>query len=270
MKVGFYQFDVAYKNVEANLNKVKELLSRAEADLIVLPELCFSGYYFQTKEELNKYSDVTIQSMIINELHKIAKSKNLFIVTGLAEKDEDKIYNAAFLIGPEGLIGKHRKVNLTINEKVFDRGKDFAIFEIEHSEFGKVKIGILICFESWFPESYRILKKKSAQIICCPSNFGGPWTLDVMKVRSLENKVFTIMTNRTGKEMIENEEAEFRGESQIIDEGGNVLAKAKNDECIITFDIDPNKAVLKDNIICDDMNYEMSLYEEYVEYKNIL
>lgn len=270
MKVGFCQFDVVYKNVEANLNKVKELLSSVEADLIVLPELCFSGYYFQTKEELNKYSDDTVQSKIINGLHKIAKSKNMFIVTGLAESDDDKLYNSAFLIGPNGFIGKHRKMNITQNEKVFDRGNNFEIFEIEIVNTGKVKIGILICFESWFPESYRILKKKGAQIICCPSNFGGYWTLDVMKVRSLENKVYTVMANRTGKEMIENEEAEFRGESQIIDYGGNVLIQAKDNECIMTFDIEPDKVILKDNIICDDMNYEMSLYEEYVEYKNIL
>lgn len=270
MKVGFCQFDVSYKNVEGNLVKVKEMLSEAEADLIVLPELCFSGYYFQTKEELFKYSDDTIQKKIIGELHNIAKSKNMYIVTGLAEKVKDKLYNSAFLIGPEGLIGKHHKINLTTNEKVFDRGKDVAIFEISDKKSGKVKIGILICFESWFPESYRILSKKGAQIICCPSNFGGTWTHDVMKVRSLENKVFTVMANRTGKEMIENEEAEFRGESQIIDEGGNVLVQANNDECIMTFEIEPNKTGIKNNIICDDMNFEMSLYNEYLDYKNIL
>lgn len=270
MKIGFCQFAVSYKDIDANLNKVKELLSSTEADLIVLPELCFSGYYFQTKEELNKYSDNEIQEKIIKELHIIAKSKNMYIVTGLSEKNEDKLYNSAFLIGPDGFIGKHRKVNLTVNEKVFDRGKDFEIFEIEINETGKVKIGILICFESWFPESYRILCMKGAQLICCPTNFGGPWTLDVMKVRSLENVVYTVMSNRTGTEMIENEKEEFRGESQIIDHGGNVLAKAKKEECVMTIDFEPGNAEFRDNIICDDLEYELSFYKDFVEYKNIL
>ena len=58
-----------------------------------------------------------------------------------------------------------------MNEKIFDRGSTFEVITL-----GKVKIGIVICFESWFPESYRLLALQGAQIICCPSNFGGPLT----------------------------------------------------------------------------------------------
>ena len=267
MKTGFCQFNVRYKDVDANLNKVKEMLFNTNADLIVLPELCFSGYYFKSKEELYEFSNEEILQRIIYELGLIAKSRDLYIVAGTAEKNGDNVYNSALLIGPEGLIGKHRKVNLTTNEKIFSRGDKFEIFEISNDKYGKIKIGIVICFDSWFPESCRILALQGAQIICCPSNFGGPWTPDVLKVRSLENKVYTILSNRTGSEMTENEQSDFRGESQIIDFGGNVIETAAKEECVITADINPDEVVSKGNIICDDMSYELSLYNKFVKYK---
>lgn len=261
MKVGFCQFNVFHKDIEANLNKIKAMINKIEADLIVLPELCLTGYYFKSKDELLSYSNETNQQRIISELQILAKSNDLFIVAGISEKEEENLYNSAIVIGPEGYIGKHRKVNLTKNEMIFNRGNIFETIII-----GNVKIGIAICFDSWFPESFRLLALKGAQIICCPSNFGGPWTLDVMKVRSLENKVYTIMANRIGSEKMENDEADFRGESQIIDYGGNVLAKAENDECIKIVDINPEDTITKNNIICDDMIYEMNLYKKYINY----
>lgn len=262
MKVGFCQFNVAYKNIEANLNKIKDMISDSDADLIVLPELCLSGYYFKTKEELYEYADESVQTRMISELQLISKRKDMYIVTGIAEKEKDKLYNSAFVIGPEGLIGVHRKVNLTVNEKIFDRGNGFEILNL-----GNVKIGIVICFDSWFPESYRLLSLKGAQIICCPANFGGHWTPEVLKVRSLENKVYTILSNRTGIEKIDNIDEEFRGESQIIDYEGKVLAKANQEECLMITDIDPEAVIKKNNMISDDMNFELEMYKDFVEYK---
>ena len=261
MRIGFCQFNVAHSDIEANLKKITDLLEDTEADLIVLPELCFTGYSFPSKEAVFPFADNSAQKEILNKLGIISKTKGIYLVAGMAEKEGNELYNSAIVIGPEGYIGKHRKINLPKDEKIFDRGKSLEIFKI-----GNVKIGVAICFESWFPESMRILTLRGAQIICCPMNFGGPWTPDVMKVRSLENKVFTIMANRIGKEQIGSEEAEFRGESQIIDHGGNVLVKATKEECVRTVDINPEEAKKKDNIVCEDMEYEMGLYKGYVKY----
>jgi predicted amidohydrolase len=261
MRIGFCQFNVVHSNIEANLKKIADLLKNVEADLIVLPELCFSGYSFLSKNSVFPFADNSAQKEILNRLSIIAKTKGIYLIAGMAEKEGNKLYNSAIVIGPEGYIGKHRKINLSKNEMIFDRGKSLEIFKI-----GNVKIGIAICFESWFPESMRILTLRGAQIICCPMNFGGPWTPDVIKVRSLENKVFTIMANRIGKEQIDSEEAEFRGESQIVDHGGNVLAKVAKEECVKTVDINPEEAKKKDNIVCEDMRYEMGLYKEHVKY----
>ena len=261
MKIGYCQFNVVNSNIDRNLDKIMELLGNISAELIVLPELCMTGYYFSDRSKLAQLSNKTNQEKILNILTRIAKKNGSYIVAGITELENNDLYNTAIVIGPNGIIGKHRKVNITKNEKIFTRGTKFDVFEI-----GRVKIGIAICFDSWFPESFRLLSMQGAQIICCPSNFGGPWTLDVMKVRSLENQVFTVMSNRTGFEMIGGEKAEFRGESQVIDYGGNILIKAENNDCVGIVDINPNEANQKGNIICDDMKYEMSLYKEYVTY----
>ncbi|MBW2367980.1 MAG: hypothetical protein JRH15_08845 [Deltaproteobacteria bacterium] len=261
MRVGFCQFDVVHKNVDANIAKIKELIRNVDADLIVLPELCISGYFFQSKDELFLYSSERVQKRIIRELTTISKRNDVYIVAGIAEKEGDSVYNTAIVVGDKGLLGKHRKVNLSKNETIFSRGNKLAIITI-----GDVKIGIVICFESWFPESFRLLALQGAQIICCPVNFGGPWTLDVMKVRALENKVYTIMANRIGQELIKNEKADFRGESQIIDYGGNVLVSAGREECLKIVEIHPDDVLVKNNIICDDLLYEMSMYKRYVHY----
>ena len=262
MKIGFCQFNVVYKNIEANLKSVKEMINDSGADLIVLPELCFSGYYFRSKEDLYDYSDETVQKNIIIELQETARNNDVFIVAGIAEQEGDYLYNSAIVIGPEGFIGRHRKVNLTVNEKIFDRGNRFDVITI-----GNVKIGIVICFDSWFPESYRLLSLKGAQIICCPANFGGTLTPDILKVRSIENKVYTVLANRTGSEMIGNEKEHFRGESQIIGYEGNILAKAGIEDCIKLVEIYPDKSIRKNNIICDDMFSEMNMYKDFVKYK---
>lgn len=261
MRIGFCQFNVVHSNIEANLKKISSLLKNTKADLIVLPELCFTGYFFKSKKDIFPFANDLAQKKIIHELSIISKEKRMYLIAGMAEKEGNRLYNSAIVIGPKGYIGKHRKINLPKNEKIFDRGKSSEVFKI-----GNVKIGIIICFESWFPESARILMLKGAQILCCPTNFGGPWTLDVMKVRSLENKVFTIMANRIGEEWIGSEKAKFRGESQIIDYKGNVLVKATRKECVKVVNIDPKKTKKNDNIICKNMKYEMNLYKGHVKY----
>ena len=77
MKIGFCQFNVVHKNIEANLNRIKEMINNSGADLIVLPELCISGYFFRSKKELFQYSDEKVQKKIVSELQKIALSNDL-------------------------------------------------------------------------------------------------------------------------------------------------------------------------------------------------
>ncbi len=259
MKIGFCQYDVRKSDIEENLRIVESMLEHTDADLMVLPELAFTGYSFKDKESLMALSDEKTVRMITDRLQALSKKTGAHIVAGMAESEKGRLYNAAYLIGPKGLIGKQRKINLTKNETIFDRGTELSVFEVNG-----VKIGISICFDTWFPESARILCEMGAKIICSPANFGGPWTLDVAKVRALENSVHVVLANRSGFEVIDGEDAHFRGESRIVDAGGNVLVEAKTAQAVTSVPV--TIAEKKANLICDDMEAEKEQYVRYVRY----
>ncbi|MCG8642661.1 MAG: hypothetical protein MI862_23245, partial [Desulfobacterales bacterium] len=117
-----------------------------------------------------------------------------------------------------------------------------------------------ICFDSWFPELCRALTLKGAQIICHPANFGGRMSLEIMKVRAMENMVYTVTSNRIGTEENGNISAKFCGESQIISWNGDVLSCADDQDSIFVTEVDPKQALKKSNVMCQDLLYELNFY----------
>jgi len=225
--------------------------------LLVLPELFTTGYYFERKEDLLPLSENIPDGDTVRFLSKIAKKKNINIVGGIAEKDGSKIFNSAVVIGPNGFIGKHRKVHLPRLEKsIFSCGDRFEVFQV-----GQAKIGIIQCFDSWFPEAARLLARKGANILINPANFGGPRSIDVMKIRPLENKVYGIIANRTGSEVILGEKENFRGESMLVNFNGDILVQAGRDEELIEYEINPELTNDKSTIICDNIWAEVDKYK---------
>lgn len=232
MKVGFYQFDVAFGDRERNLGKVTDTLCDAEFELIVLPELFNTGFLFSSRQEVMVYAEPVPDGETSQQLIDLARQKNAYIVAGLAEGDKGQVYNTAILVGPHGFVGKHRKTHLApIERSLFDRGRELDVFDLG------VRAGIIICLESWFPEIWRLLALKGAQMICCPANFAGSWNTGIIKVRAKENGIYTINANRTGKEFQNGKRARFRGESQIISPDGSILYRAGKQECLVTQDI---------------------------------
>lgn len=256
MKIGFCQYSVKHKDIKSNLETIKNMIFGVKADLLVLPELALTGYYFENKHDLTKLSTKTIHEDQIEFLRKLAYENQTTFVIGLSELDQNLLYNSVFVIDETGVIGKHRKINLTANETIFDAGDEINVIEVKG-----IKIGIAICFETWFPEIFRKLVEKGADLICCPSNFGGPWTLDVIKVRALENSIPVILSNRIGAEVIDGTLDYFRGESMIVDEGGNVLVKAGENPYVGVVDIALNQINRNENIICKQMDIEKNKYK---------
>ncbi len=117
----------------------------------------------------------------------------------------------------------------------YDSGNlDFPVYDI-----GKAKIGVGVCFDYMFPEVWRTLALKGAQIFCLPTNLALPYCMEVMKTRSLENGCFSISTNRIGTERGQT----FTGGSQIVGTRMEVLQKAGNlNEEIGIMEIDLTKA----------------------------
>lgn len=237
MKIGFLQFNPKFGEVEDNVEKALMMLSESSFDLIVLPELFNTGYLFTSKSEVLDLAEEIPNGYTCRKLMDFAYKKHVFIVAGLAEKYADKLYNSAVLIGPTGLIGVYRKAHLFNREKLFfDAGNsEFNVYDI-----GLARIGIMICFDWCFPEVARILALKGADIICHPANLVLPYAQMAMRVRAIENKVYTITANRVGIEERGGLKLRYTGLSQIVNPSMEVLLSAgEYEEVVGVVNVDP-------------------------------
>ena len=199
MKAGFIQLSPVLGDLNATMSKVRHHLDRlAAADLIVLPELCNSGYNFESPQQARETSEPVESSVFLEYLHSECKKHGRYIVTGFNERDGDRLYNSAILMGPDGVCGKYRKLHLFLNEKdIFTPGDaGLPVFDV-----GGCKLGLLICFDWVFPEAWRILAIKGADIVCHPSNLVIPGLAQkAIPIHALINRVYVITANRTGRE----------------------------------------------------------------------
>ncbi|MFC1887831.1 nitrilase-related carbon-nitrogen hydrolase [Candidatus Cloacimonadota bacterium] len=262
-KVGICQFQPLFLELDTNLDKMESLLTGEEADLIVLPELATSGYLFKSLEEVNKASEDAFNGKTSQLFLKLAEKNNTSYVIGIAEKYGENYYNSSILVNPDRSIHLYRKTHLFYKEKIWFAPGDtgFQVFPAKNG----VKIGLMVCFDWIFPESARTLALKGSQIIAHSANLVLPWCQQAMITRSLENRVFSITCNRTGKEINGDKELTFTGMSQILDTKGNILTRLDQQEEKITIleietDDALNKNVTENNHLFRDRRLEY--YEE--------
>lgn len=248
MKIGYAQFQPQFGCPKENISRIKNLISGKSFDLIVLPELSNSGYLFSNVNELNELSEKVDDGFFCNELKNICAERKCFLVSGICEREGNLFYNSSVLFYPNGETCIYRKIHLFDNEKKwFAPGNlQLNVHEISGEDFTNVKVGMMICFDWIFPETARTLALKGAQIICHPSNLVMEYCQRAMFARAVENHVFTITANRTGKDIKPDNEISFTGESVIISPAGVYLCKSSDaiEECCIV-EIDPDEAVNK-------------------------
>jgi predicted amidohydrolase len=255
MKVGIYQFAPEFGEKEKNFLRIEETLGKSDADLVVLPELCTTGYQFVSREEIDALCEPVPDGPSVERFIRICTKKNMFLVAGIAEKSEWMVYNTAVLVGPGGFIGSYRKVHLFYEERQwFQKGNlSFPVFDI-----GKVKIGLMICFDWIFPEAARSLALQGADILCHPVNLVLPYCQEAMVTRSIENGVFTITANRVGSEARGGKEKlAFTGGSQVVGPRGQLLFRlGTKNEAFREIEIDPimarDKQITQFNHILND------------------
>ena len=241
MKISALQFAPRLLDKEYNLKKMKQLLIGLKTDLVVLPELCNSGYVFANKEEVFSVAEEAGKGETYFALSEIASCNNCNIVYGYPELDGNNLFNSCILIMPDGRFYNYRKTHLFNREKLFFSPGDtgFQVFNILNG----VKIGMMICFDWQFPEAARTLALLGAQIICHPANLVLPWCQQAMKTRCLENRVFAVTANRIGTELNAGETVSFTGQSQILNTKGEVLSSLSvSEERTITVEINPEEA----------------------------
>jgi predicted amidohydrolase len=241
MRVGFYQFNPIFGKKDENIKKVLSAINDVKLELLVLPEFFATGYQFISSEEVAELSEPISRGKTTEVLLDLSRKKGTYIAAGLAEVDGSTFYNSAVLTGPEGLIGVYRKTHLYSEEKLYFSPGDTG-FRVWDTNIGR--IGIMICFDWFFPEAMRSLALMGAEVIAHPANLVLPYCPDAMPVRCLENGVFSVTANRIGTENRKQGEAlGFIGQSEVVTPKGRILIRApKNQEVVMVTEIDPHSA----------------------------
>lgn len=234
VKVACIQCDIEFGNIAKNTERIVELIHEAcdnGAKLIVLPETCNSGYVFETREEAFSLSQEVPNGETTKSWISVAKEKNVYIVAGICERDGSDLYNTAVLVGPEGFIGKYRKLHLWEDEFLWFEPGNMGL-PVFHTPIGR--IGIIICYDMWFPETFRILALQGADIVCVPTNWVSHESLpNDMKsfgpilgmAAAHSNGIFVAAADRVGTER----NMSFPGKSVIIRTAGLPIAGPADD-----------------------------------------
>ena len=263
MKIGLVQFAPLLGDLDGTIHKLNTLLhEEALPDLLVLPELCNSGYNFTSTQQAQDTSEEISDSVFIRNLENICIQYDIHIVSGFNEMENGFLYNSSVLVGPTGVLGVYRKLHLFLNEKDHFRPGNLGlpVFDI-----GICKLGMQVCFDWTFPEAWRVLALKGADFICHPCNLVLPGLAQRgVPVHALTNRIFTITANRVGTEG----DLTFTGLSTIADPRGDVLAQAsETGEEFHTVEIDIAQARSKqitprNNVLGDRRPEEYKLLTE--------
>lgn len=254
IKVACLQMEPVVGSKEANLRHAHELIEQAAgagAGLLVLPELCNSGYVFETREEAFDLAEPVPDGPTCRGWIEMAAQYGVYLVAGISERDGDALYNSSVVIGPQGYIGTFRKVHLWNKENLFFEPGNLG-FPVFRTPIGR--IGTFICYDGWFPESYRLCALQGADIICIPTNWvpipGQDQTREAMAnilvmAGAHSNSVYIAACDRVGTERGQP----FIGQSVIVSYTGWPIGgpASASEEQIIYADVDLAEARAKRN-----------------------
>ncbi|WP_283134939.1 nitrilase-related carbon-nitrogen hydrolase [Rhizohabitans arisaemae] len=222
-------------DVDGNIRRSSEWIVKAAgqgAKLVVLPEAVSAGYVFADSAEALRYAEEIPDGPACSAWAALAAEYGLWIVAGLTERSGGRPYNSAVLIGPDGHVGTFRKAHLWNDEKAI-YGPNEAGFPVFDTPLGR--IGIAICYDAWFPESFRSAALQGADLIVLPSNWvpvpgqppGVPAMANLMCMTGAHvNQCYIAGVSRVGVERGQ----EFVGRSLIVGPGGWPIAgPASND-----------------------------------------
>jgi len=254
LKLAVCQYAPRLGDPEGNAARGCRWIARAAdagARLIVLPELASSGYAFATQGEAELAAE-GLDGPALGRWGESCRELGVFVVAGFCEQGAAARFNSAALMGPEGLIGVYRKAHLFYDEQSYFQAGDsgFPVFDLP---FGKV--GMLVCYDLWFPEAARVLALAGADVICVPTNWVANFRHRVADERgwimgnyasvavATQNQVFVAAADRIGVER----EIEFIGSSCIVGPEGWVLAgpASRSDEALLLADLDLSQAAAR-------------------------
>ena len=275
MRVTCVQYAIRDGDPNANLERSSAVIldaARAGADLVVLPELANSGCDFPSRESALGFAEEVggpgiSEGPTLRAWRSAAEETGVFIVCGFLEREGDSLYNSAAVIGP-GFFGRYRKTHFWDEEKLLhESGRDLPIFPTP-----LCNIGVLICYDAWFPEVARTLALRGADLICIPANAPDDWVseeqrrgdLTMLNVHAIShanaNRLFVACANRVGDG--------YLGRSCVVDPSGGVLAfGSATEEELISAEVEikrsrREKQLTKLSHAFEDRN--LDVYEELI------
>jgi N-carbamoylputrescine amidase len=236
-----------------------ERAAAAKADLVLFPELVVHGHCTPNTWEL---AEPVPDGPSTRRLSDIARRHRLVLSVGLSEKERDIVYNTQVLVGPDGYIGKQRKLHLSRDEvNYYKGGRDILVFDI-----GRCKVGTVICYDNQFPEVSRVMALRGADVLLMPhaARFK-PWSdtpegeaaarrhshafVALYALRARENACFAVLTDQVGRAGTldsypkdHENQPHHAGAALIWGPGGELLASTQQErvqEEMIVADLDP-------------------------------
>lgn len=244
VRIACIQMQPVIGRVEDNVAHSIGLIGRAVeqgATLVVLPELSNTGYMFESREEAFALSEPISDGPTVKAWSEIAAKRKLHLVAGICERAGSKLFNSAVLIGPSGYIGTFRKVHLWNEENLYFEPGDLG-FPVYHTAIGR--IGMAICYDGWFPETYRLAALQGADVVCVPTNWvpipgqapGREAMANILAMAAAHsNSIYIACADRVGTERGQP----FEGQSLIVGHTGWPVAgpASRDKEEIIIADV---------------------------------
>lgn len=241
-KIAGIQMDCQLGQNARNLDKMFSHMESAAGQgvrLVIFPECALCGYCFDSRDEALPHAE-EVPGPAVESLAEACRRLGVFVVMGLLERSGDRLFNAAVLVGPQGLIGSYRKVHLPfLGIDRFNKPGDrpFQVWDI-----GGLRVGLNICYDGSFPESARVMTLLGADLIALPTNWppGSECASEHMvATRAMENTIYYAAVNRVGEER----GFRFIGGSRICDPSGKTLASEPGEaEAVLVAEIDPSRA----------------------------
>jgi predicted amidohydrolase len=242
MKIALIQLRVE-KNMAQNIENTLHFLGQAAekgARLICYPEIQLTPFFPQfPKTDASMYA-VGINHQIVKRLQQKCKELRVVAIPNIYLKENEKLYDASPVIDADGtILGISKMVHIPQQPYFYEQDyytPSDSGFHVYNTAIGK--IGVVICMDRRFPESFRTCVLQGAQIIIIPTANTKAEMLEVfeweIKIAAMQNIVFIAMCNRVGVE----DEMQFAGESIVVDPAGNVIRKADDSAQILYADID--------------------------------
>ena len=246
LRIATCQYEPRIGEVDHNRELAVAQLGKAAAagaHLVVLPELGSSGYVFSSDAEVDATSE-TANGRFVDAVARVCREHAMHVVAGINERGDGCRYNSAVCIGPDGVMATYRKVQLFHDEqKWFAPGDGLVVVDLPWG-----RLGMLICFDLWFPEIARGMALAGAEVIAVPTNWVSSFKPTVYDERGFcqgnyvamataaQNGVVMACADRVGLER----GSQFLGASIIVGaDGWPVAGPAGHDnEELLVADID--------------------------------